>query len=100
MERIYRASGGTPRLINVICDRALLGAFVEGKTVVDRKVLAKATREVFGTPLRRVSGMPLRWAAVAAALIVAGVGLVIAYQHIGTDASPRPAASPVWAFPL
>lgn len=91
MERIYRASGGTPRLINVICDRALLGAFVEGKTVVDRKVLAKATREVFGAPLRRVSGMPLRWAAVAAALIVAGVGLVIAYQHIGTDASPRPA---------
>jgi general secretion pathway protein A len=92
MERIYRASGGTPRLINVICDRALLGAFVEGKTVVDRMVLTKATREVFGAPLRRVFGMPLRRAAVAAGLIVAGLGLVIAYQRIGTDASPPPAA--------
>ena len=100
MERVYRASGGTPRLINVICDRALLGAFVEGKTMVDRKVLAKAVREVFGAPLRRLSGRTLRWAAAAVAAVAAGAGLVVAYQRIGSDVPrPPPVASPAAEAP-
>ena len=32
---IHRLAGGIPRLINIIADRALLGAFVKGKTRVD-----------------------------------------------------------------
>ncbi len=43
---IQQLSGGIPRLMNVLCDRALLGAYVEGKTQVDRKVVRKAAREV------------------------------------------------------
>jgi general secretion pathway protein A len=45
---LYRASRGVPRIVNVVCDRALLGAYVEGKQQVDRKVLARAVREVRG----------------------------------------------------
>jgi general secretion pathway protein A len=45
---LYRASRGVPRVVNVVCDRALLGAYVEGKQQVDRKVLARAVREVRG----------------------------------------------------
>jgi general secretion pathway protein A len=48
LKKLFRLSGGLPRLINVICDRALLGAYVQGKTQVDRKTLITAAREVSG----------------------------------------------------
>jgi len=46
VDRIQRLSGGIPRLINVLCDRSMLGAYVEGKTQVDTKVVKKAASEV------------------------------------------------------
>jgi general secretion pathway protein A len=48
MGKLYRLSKGVPRVINVLCDRALLGTFVQGKERVDRSTLAQAAREVFG----------------------------------------------------
>jgi general secretion pathway protein A len=44
---IYRLSGGVPRLLNVLCDRALLGTYVQGKERVDRPTLMRAASEVF-----------------------------------------------------
>jgi general secretion pathway protein A len=46
--KLYRLSKGVPRVINVLCDRALLGTYVQGKERVDRATLAQAAREVFG----------------------------------------------------
>jgi general secretion pathway protein A len=46
IDRIQRLSGGIPRLINVLCDRAMLGAYVEGKSQVDARVVRKAAHEV------------------------------------------------------
>lgn len=48
LKKLFRLSKGVPRVINVICDRALLGAFVQGKDRVDKKTLIKAAREVSG----------------------------------------------------
>lgn len=45
---LHRLSGGVPRLINVLCDRALLGTFVQGENQVNRPTLTKAAREIFG----------------------------------------------------
>jgi len=45
---LYRISKGIPRIINLICDRALLGAYAEGKSRVDRRILLKAANEVMG----------------------------------------------------
>jgi general secretion pathway protein A len=71
LSAVYRASGGVPRVVNVVCDRALLGAYVEGKQQVDRKVLARAVREVRGE-----EGVPAgAWSASRWAL---GVGLACA----------------------
>ncbi len=50
MGRLYRLSGGVPRVINVLCDRALLGAYVQGKERIDGATLAQAAREVFHQP--------------------------------------------------
>ena len=37
LQTVYRASGGVPRLINVVCDRALLGAYAtHGQRVTGR----------------------------------------------------------------
>ena len=48
VHRIHRLARGVPRRINLLCDRALLGAYSAGKARVDRKVVDKAAAEVFG----------------------------------------------------
>lgn len=46
LKSIYEASSGIPRLINIICDRALTAAFVAGKRVIDEDVEKKAIDEL------------------------------------------------------
>ncbi|MCW8934145.1 MAG: AAA family ATPase [Gammaproteobacteria bacterium] len=45
---LYNYSGGVPRLINVICDRALLGCYVQNRHQVDKPTLISAAKEVLG----------------------------------------------------
>ena len=47
MARIHQLSRGVPRRINLLCDRALLGAYANGKGLVDRAIVDKAAAEVF-----------------------------------------------------
>ncbi|HFB64569.1 MAG TPA: AAA family ATPase [Aeromonadales bacterium] len=44
----HKLSQGIPRIINTICDRALLGAYSRGKKVVDAPLIKQAAREVLG----------------------------------------------------
>ncbi|MCG6936635.1 MAG: AAA family ATPase, partial [Gammaproteobacteria bacterium] len=85
---LYRLSNGIPRLINIICDRALLGAYVENQYRVNPSIIKKAAKEVFGE-LKNVKHykrnkqrlFPL--AAVASVLIM---GLaVFAYYRFSTE---------------
>ena len=66
MRAAHRLSRGIPRLLNTICDRALLGAYATGQTRVKESVVRRAAKEVLG-PRR-----PRRWvtATTAAALLV------------------------------
>ena len=57
VRRLYRLTGGVPRLINVICDRALTGAYVQGKEQVDIKTLVTAAGEVSGETPRRLPSL-------------------------------------------
>ncbi len=45
--QIHLLSKGVPRRINLLCDRALLGAYVENRPEVTRQILRKAAAEVF-----------------------------------------------------
>jgi len=47
VRRIHQVTKGVPRRINLLCDRALLGAFAENKARVDRAIVDKAAAEVF-----------------------------------------------------
>jgi len=44
-EAIYHFSKGTPRLINIICDRALLNGFVSENKIIDKQAICKCARE-------------------------------------------------------
>ena len=94
MDILFRLTGGVPRLINLICDRALLGAFVQGKEKVDRKTLSTAAREVSGKKSNRPMGRRtmLPWIAggcliLLLAAIVAGYNL---HYRIKAPLSPSP----------
>jgi general secretion pathway protein A len=48
LRAIHHASGGIPRLINVLCDRALLGAYTQDQHEVPATMVRRAAAEVFG----------------------------------------------------
>jgi general secretion pathway protein A len=82
---VYRRSGGIPRVINLICDRALLGAFARGAAGVDRAVLSRAMREVSG---RAAPGRSLRPLVLMAALAAGAVAVFFAFFPTGRHDSP------------
>lgn len=46
VKKIFQLSGGIPRLINIVCDRAMLGAYTLGVRRVGPEIVTKAAREV------------------------------------------------------
>ena len=54
VRRVAELSRGVPRLINLVCDRSLLGAYVEEKDQVDLRIVNQAAREVLGGPEKGV----------------------------------------------
>jgi len=46
MDEIYHYSGGTPRLINVLCDRALLIGFVSNARTIDGRIVREGIRDL------------------------------------------------------
>ena len=48
LDEIYKFSGGTPRLINLLCDRALLGGFVDQTYHIGKGIIKKAKQELWG----------------------------------------------------
>ena len=46
IRKIYQLSSGIPRLINILCDRALLGAYSINSTVVTPTIVKNAAKEV------------------------------------------------------
>ena len=88
-KEIYRLSQGVPRLINVICDRALLGAYSREKRRVNASLIREAASEVRG----EIERSPwVRRAAIAAGII--GIVLIAAssWLTLQSQAPPEPVA--------
>jgi general secretion pathway protein A len=75
-QRIHEWSRGVPRRINLLCDRALLGAYSASKSRINVEIVDQAAAEVFGKP---PSGRLARWWARLAlpGALVWGLGLVM-----------------------
>ncbi|RME36179.1 MAG: AAA family ATPase [Deltaproteobacteria bacterium] len=71
LDLVFRYSRGIPRLVNMICDRALLGAWCQDKDTVSPQVVKKAAREVLGPDtVRRTSRW---WMVLPAFLLMLGL---------------------------
>ncbi|MEC5217872.1 general secretion pathway protein A [Actimicrobium sp. GrIS 1.19] len=87
MRRIHQRARGIPRRINLLCDRALLGAYAGGKQDVDARTIETAAREVFSFDVqsRLIAGVPWHQSVagvVVGALIVAGAVLALERQPV------------------
>jgi general secretion pathway protein A len=72
-KEIYRLSQGVPRVVNVICDRALLGAYAQESRRVNPRLIRQAAAEVRG----ELESSPwVRRAAIAVGII--GVAVIAA----------------------
>jgi general secretion pathway protein A len=78
---VHRLTGGIPRRINLLCDRALLGAYAHGQRSIDRAGVEQAAREVFGGEApRRTAQRQAPWMAALAAVLVLAVLLVVVWR--------------------
>ena len=94
---VFKLSQGVPRLINVICDRALLGAYSQGVRVVNRRLVQRAAREITGEP---ELDKGWRWTLPATGITVAAMLLIAAVvwfndRQVTEVAPPEPVAAPV-----
>ncbi|MEN9805722.1 MAG: ral secretion pathway protein [Pseudomonadota bacterium] len=84
LRRLYRISRGIPRLINLIADRALLGAYAAGQHRVGWRLIGTASREVLGLPGRRWQ----QRIAVTAALVLLGITIVTGWFAFTSSDNP------------
>jgi general secretion pathway protein A len=109
MRRIYRHSRGVPRRINLLCDRALLGAYSKGKAQLDAGIVDAAAKEVFDAPRGPTAGASrlgrgalLGLGLVAAVALVGAVLLALEHAHrpvAQADAAPLAAAPSIEPAP-
>ncbi len=92
LKEVFARTQGVPRLINVLCDRALLGAYVENRRVVSRSIVRNAAREAFGDalpPSRRRAPSDWRLGALAAAVLAVSGGLLWHFLPSATPSLPE-----------
>ena len=90
VQRLHRHSGGVPRLLNTLADRALTAGYVSEQEKVGERLVDRAAREVLDSPLRRWH-LP-RPAAVALVVLVL---VVLGLWAWPTLFPPTPTAEPV-----
>ena len=95
IDKIFQLSEGVPRLINMIADRSLLGAYTKGQRQIDKKLVLQACQEVFGEKNRKASPLWTTpawqialWTAIAIFLLI----LAIKFVSDNDDNSPKSVA--------
>ncbi|MGM9426435.1 AAA family ATPase [Hydrogenophaga sp. MI9] len=94
MRRVHALSGGVPRKINLLCSRALLGAYSLGARSAGPEVIERAALEVFGntrTAPSRVRSLALLVTGGLAGAVLAGA-LLWGWRTPPATATLAPAA--------
>ena len=93
---LYRKSGGIPRLINLICDRALLGAYSQGASDVNAANIKGAFKEIKGEDKRPHHLTLPGWVVSGSAIgVVFGALLILLLSTLATKNKPAPETSPI-----
>jgi general secretion pathway protein A len=95
--RIFELTRGVPRRINLLCDRALLGAYAGGRQRVDKAIVEKAASEVFdrrdAAPWWQRRRVALAAAATLGVTLIAAAGLWFAGAQRRSIAAENAAAA-------
>jgi putative secretion ATPase (PEP-CTERM system associated) len=96
LNRIYHFSRGIPRKINLICDRALLAAYVTGTFQIDAQIVAKASHEMGrlapSVPMHRRLTRPMPALALLGAVACAAVVVALVFGGYTSFTSFAPLA--------
>ncbi|HEX7012269.1 MAG TPA: AAA family ATPase [Steroidobacteraceae bacterium] len=99
LREVHRVSRGVPRIINVVCDRALLGAFTQDQHRIGPSLVRAAASEVYGRSFTPPWLKLLAGAAASVAVIGLAIGLwqLMPLDAAGGDqlAEARALAAPV-----
>ncbi len=76
---IYNASGGVPRLVNELADKALLAAYAGEKRQVDKKMVREASKQVLAS--NNESHFGWLWGVTAAVVILAVAGIFYLWRE-------------------
>src|SRR5580700_2710641 len=96
LRAIYRVSGGVPRVINIISDRALLAAYTQDLHQVPPALVYRAGAEVFGQQLTP-RWMPLLIGGLALAVLTGSAVLLVPHASgwlIGGGRNQKTASAP------
>ena len=77
MTSVYKFSGGVPRLINILCDRAMLGVYSQSGDFVHKAHISKAAKEIFSEyKVKPAFPISIVAATVVAVLLLLGTYLI------------------------
>ncbi|MBW8183579.1 ExeA family protein [Shewanella nanhaiensis] len=94
IKALHRYSGGIPRLINLLCERALMASYAKSKVPVDKKMVISASAEVLGEEIKQTNY--LLPAGIAAAVGLSCVlGYLLLTKQQSAVATPSAQVSPV-----
>lgn len=89
MDLIHRATGGNPRLINILCDNALVSGYANDAILVDEKIIQSCVEELFIPGDEKTFFLPaaksgLNWKWIMIGVVIASVevvGIYVAYTN-------------------
>ncbi len=98
VRRVYQRSGGVPRLINVIAERALLGGYAHDLLTIDAKTVDRAANEALAPSAHASAERDRKPLFIAAALGLAVA--VIAFALSRTPSADAPVPGKTLATPV
>jgi general secretion pathway protein A len=90
LRQVYNVTHGIPRVINIICDRALLGAYTQDLHQVPGALVRRAAAEVFDQELSP-RWMPLLIGGLAVAVLAGSAALL--WRFVPTRVTPGSAST-------
>ncbi len=87
--RLWRFSGGVPRLVNAACDNALITAYAAGRRTIGWRDVGEAMRDL----RRQVPWAPRRFARLSSLATGAGIGALVVLGALVLLREQRQAAS-------
>jgi general secretion pathway protein A len=92
VRRLHRRSGGVPRLINIVAERALLGGYAHDLLAIDAKTIDRAAAEALA-PTHATSSsrnrIPIQ-SALSTAAIATLAAMLMAWPILGSRTKHRP----------